>query len=239
MMKYLKYIIGIIVILILVFIYMSTHKKQESPKTPDNVVITEALNDTIGIKPGQKLSDYIVTRKKVLKSFSQVHPDDTLIGMISLSNWMTVDQLDDTLKQYKISPLAVEISFRSEGLGDSEIRLQGRTLRDAFREAMEERLSRKDINNPPTHGQGGSAEMQEAVRKKIKKQREQEANAIASGKPLIYGVLVTGRAADFEKISNDKRIRLIDAIYVQSGELKDASLETKTKLKAYKPEYNG
>lgn len=238
-MKYLKYIVGLLIILSLAFVFMSTQKKQESPAKSDNSRITEALNNTIGLKPGQKLSNYIEIRHNVLKKYSQLHPDDTLIGIISFTTWMKADVLSDTLKQYNVSPQAIEISFRNEGLNDSEIELAGRSLRSAFQEAMEQRLASKDKNNLPTHGQGTSAELQESIRKKMKQQREQEANAITSGQPIIYGLIVTGRAADFEKISHDSKIRLIDSLLVDENELKHVSLATKIKLKAYKPEFEG
>lgn len=224
-MKGIRFIAAFIVMVLI----MSMTACQTKNRPQENKLNTQTLSDTVGIKPGQTVKDYITVRKKALHDYSQAKPQDSLVGMVSFNDWQNLDQVDHMAKKYGVTPVMVDFSFRVNNFSFGEIKLEGRTLRDGFTQAMEQRFSTQEKGSEPGHGMG-TPEMQQKIRQQMAEQQAREKEAYQSGQPIIYGLLITGQANQFQKLSNDMAVKLLDALPASDEEVQFVPDNIRSKL---------
>lgn len=208
-------LISALFLLVMIFLITACQSK----KTPvENSINTQALTDTVGFKQSQSIKDYIATREKALQDYSKAKPQDNLVGMISFNGWQKLDQVDQLAKRYGVTPVVIEFSFRVNKFSFGEIKLEGRSLTDGFNQAMVERFSSQNKSSGPGHGLG-TPEMQQQIRQQMAEQQAREKDAYQKGQPIIYGLLITGRASQFNKLIKDKAVRLVDALPASEEEI--------------------
>lgn len=236
-MKKYKYIIAILTIIFLAY-GITTLKISKKPieKTANASDAAEwkHINDTVGLRAGQDLNNYVKIREQALKNFSQIFPNDTVVGMVSFTDWVQAVDVDYLLIKSKVNFIAVQFSFREAGLGDREIRLEGKSVKEAFQEAVDARRTKDGKANLP---KVVNPNVPGKLRNDVNREQEQEDKVIESGKPLIYGLLISGIASEVQKLSDNKIVRLVDVLPATEKQLQHIPLEMRIELKAYRPDY--
>lgn len=222
-------LVSVFVLLVLLLIISACQSKKAPVESKIN---TQALNETVGIKEGQSLKSYISIRKKALQDYSKAKPQDNLIGMISFNQWQKLDQVNQLYKKYGVTPVAIEFSFQVNNFSIGEINLEGRSLMDGFNQAMEARFNSKNSGTGSGSGHAlESPELQQQIRQQMAEDKAREKEAYQSGQPIIYGLLITGRANQLQKLSNDKAIKLVDALPASDEEIQFVPDNFRIKLK--------
>ena len=151
---------------------------------------------------------YISKRKEVLKKLAKEMPEREMRAMVSLSSFVSTADADVLLRDYDVKAGAAWFESIGYGFGG------GFSIEGSVAESLAREISDLNGDLARTKETLKKADAEEkAVLKRVLSRQEMMIKALSDGDAKVYGIEVTGKLKELQKLQEDSRVTLVDVKY--------------------------